>query len=182
MNMNMSSLQTPTYIILPITSKNVQHAWEYLEELSDDRLIQASFPKGDIRSPKDFVDMALSSDNQTFIVFEHDHSGPVFSKRVGHFNLNAWNGKAAQMHFSVLRKLHGRGGIRMGRNVVQQILTMKAADGSQYVKNLIGYTPCFNKLACRYTLAAGFEKLTIVKDGYTLADGTICDAMLSIAR
>ncbi len=174
---------TTKWIIIPISQKNISLAYNYYKLLEKDGLASSSFPAGDVQSAQDFCGLALDLTNTTYIIYAWSPAHTrVYQEPVAHLNLNNWNGKTAHAHFSVLRKLHGKGGIQMGRNVIQQIFTMRTAEGSSYIKNMVGYTPVKNALACRYTLAVGFKKLAILEDGYQLADNTLCDAMISIAR
>jgi hypothetical protein len=101
---------------------------------------------------------------------------------IGEFMLTDFNGKAAQIHFSLSPGLSWSDGIALCKQTSDEILAKwKDQKGQPYLLSLVGLTPKLNRAACLTVLKAGFKKVAEIPGAiYNANDDEYEDCMLTV--
>lgn len=132
----------------------------YWEQLNKDNLVDMLFFDAKVVSFWDFLNFALDKNKVFYVTFRHNESTPV-----AHFHLTHFEGQVARVHFSILKRGHGKGeSVRIAKGALAKLFKEKRLDnGEPLVSTLIGVTPTHNRLACRFIQKVGFRPLATVK-------------------
>jgi len=97
--------------------------------------------------------------------------------------LERFVGLSALIHYSIHPEYHGKKGLTLAKESIQQLFSYKRKDGSPWVSTLIGLTPESNRLAIRHIQKVGFKiQCTIPKAFYLAYSNKFDNAVLSICE
>ena len=174
---------------LPIDE--VINYWRLIEEAD---LLKYRLPDVHAPSLQDVRDMICDPKNACFSVVDttphlhpipklHGAKGDVLRSSIAaDIMLNAVQGAAAQLHFSVNPDYHGRLSTLVGKQGVYQTFELRRQDHPNIrLRTLIGLTPITNKLALRLVKNVGFKRMCVLTNAYRLAysDDAIVDCVVS---
>ena len=124
------------------------------------------------------------TDFEGFQAFAGEEGREFFAVRAGGgpaavFWLDGRSGRAARIHFAVLRRAHGRAARVIGNYVVDWLLTRRGPGGGRILDVLVGVTPATHALAVKYVRDIGFTVLGTVPHALALPGGGATGAVVS---
>ncbi|MFA7256045.1 MAG: hypothetical protein WC047_00520 [Kiritimatiellales bacterium] len=139
--------------------------------LVGDGIEKLAFSDGSVRCADDFVRL-FKSGSQLLFVLTRDESPLV----VGW--INTFEGKRAQIHFSVFKRGIGRDHIALGKKMIGHCFSLQI-NGEFLFDVFYGITPTSNKLACRYAKKIMTVAATIPNFCYNFWDKTSSDGLVT---
>lgn len=132
--------------------------WYYLR-MEEDNLLDSLFYDDPVETAELFQSIALDNGNLFMLMLDKRTNMPF-----GHIHCNGFEGLVCRLHFCFLRIAHGRGVSKaMGLEALRQFFNCRRGDtGLPVATGFMGLTPISNRLACRYVLSLGCEKIAII--------------------
>lgn len=153
------------YLVQPVCAINIHHAIKYFNDLHRDGLLKHRIPEIKNVNVHDAYSMLTNPTNQCYVVYEVSTATAC-----GEFMLNNFQGKAAQMHFSIGKAYHGKDTFQISVDTLNVVAKYVNSDGTSYLNTLIGATPASNKLAIRHLKRTGWEVKAQLQDAFFIAD------------
>jgi hypothetical protein len=123
---------------------------EFYHALNERGLIQKTFFDGCVQSVDDFIQLFKYRQNMMWVVLRDNRFGGIFW-------LNSFEQKTAQIHQSLLIDVLGRDIVRVGKDFLKMVFSMKGQDGEYIFDGLIGLTPASYGGAVKYLLRSGMR-------------------------
>ena len=106
------------------------------------------FYAGDITTLGEFVRQVRSQGTHFFVIKANDDTA-------GMFWLNGWEDYAARIHYIFFKRYY-RYCLHIAKEGLKRLMALERADGTPFVKVLIGVTPISNRLAVKFLQKVGF--------------------------
>lgn len=161
----------------PVTDAELDRVWS---TLCDDGLAPVVFHDGGVRSAADLRELLAPHRAWCYVI-------QAAGTPLALCWLDGFSGRAARIHFCVLRAGLPRAE-EIGRMVVRFLLTAPAAPASGHpapcpLDTLVGLTPAPYRHALHFVTRLGFRRAAVIPGGALLARPTgnrVCDAVLTL--
>jgi hypothetical protein len=142
----------------------------YYDSLEEDGVLSKCFHDIAVESVQDFTDVVFNPQNLFYLIVDMEDGS--FTP-VGHAMLTNFYGKAAMVHFSIIKARWGQEARRIAEESLNQV--------SRIIPNLIGIIPTSNRIALAFARRMGFKELATLKGVcYMAKTDTYEDGVMSL--